>query len=123
MQALMATADAVWGDLDPTAWLEAFAAHPRLGESGGSSPVSSAREQSRIIGAPGETLAELAEQNRLYEAKFGRVFLISAAGRSAEEILAALLERIDNDPTAEVKLAAEEQRKITRRRLESMLQG
>jgi OHCU decarboxylase len=117
----MKAADDVWTDLDPTDWLEAFAAHPRLGESGGRSPNSSSREQSRIIGARNETLAELAEQNRLYEARFGHVFLLSAAGRSGEDVLAALRVRITNDPVTEVKVAADEQRKITRLRLESML--
>ena len=118
---MMEAADAAWTDLAPTDWQEAFAAHPRLGESGGRSPDSSAREQSRIIGARDETLNELAEQNRLYEERFGRVFLISAAGRSAEEVLAELRDRMNNDPAKEVDVAAKEQRKITRLRLESML--
>jgi OHCU decarboxylase len=121
MQALTNAADAVWNSLEPADWLEAFAAHPRLGESGGHSPDASSREQSRIISAGEKTLAELAKQNRIYEERFGHVFLISAAGRSADEVLGALRERINNDPAAEIKVAAEEQRKITRLRLESML--
>ena len=68
-----------------------------------------------------ETLAVLAEGNRLYEARFGHVFLISAAGRSAEDVVAAMRQRIENDPAEELQLAAEEQRKITRLRLKSML--
>jgi OHCU decarboxylase len=109
--------------LQPTDWLEAFAAHPRLGESGGHAPDRSLTEQSRIMGAAEEALTELAEQNRLYEARFGHVFLFAASGKTAAEVLAALRERMGNDPATELLVAAGEQRKITRLRLESMLQG
>ena len=75
------------------------------------------------MGAGDETMAALAQGNRRYEARFGHVFLISAEGRTAAEVLAALRERIDNDPETELELAAREQRKITRLRLERMLHG
>jgi len=117
----MQAADAVWAKLEPSDWLEAFEAHPRIGESGGHAPNSSEREQSRIMAAGDDALAALAEENRRYDQRFGHVFLISAAGRSATEVLAALRQRIDNDPETELKVAAEEQRKITRLRLQSML--
>jgi OHCU decarboxylase len=119
----MKAADEVWTQLSPADWLEAFAAHPRLGDSGGHSPDSSQKEQSRIMDAPDQTLALLAAENRRYEARFGHVFLISAAGRTAEDVLAALRERLDNDSMTEVNVAAEEQRRITRLRLERMLHG
>jgi OHCU decarboxylase len=118
---VMETGDAVWNRLAPSDWLEAFAAHPRLGESGGQAPGSSQKEQSRIIGAGDGTLDLLAEANRRYEARFGRVFLISAAGRDAADVLSALRLRMSNDPETELNVAAEEQRKITRLRLGSML--
>jgi len=73
--------------------------------------------------AGGDTLAALAAENRRYDARFGHVFLLSAAGRSAEEVLATLRSRIDNDAATELQVAAEEQRKITRLRLASMLNG
>jgi OHCU decarboxylase len=117
----METSDTVWSDLAPSDWLEAFAAHPRLGESGGHAPGSSEREQRQVMAAGDETLAELAEENRRYEARFGYVFLFSAAGRSAADVLAALRQRMHNEPPKEIEVAAEEQRKITRLRLESML--
>jgi len=117
----MKVADEVWGDLTPADWLEAFAAHPRVGESGGHSPDSSRKEQSRVMAAGNDTLTALADENHRYEARFGHVFLISAAGRTADEVLAALRLRMSNDPAAEVKVAADEQRKITRLRLERML--
>jgi OHCU decarboxylase len=121
LPALIQEADTVWAKLAQSDWLEAFEAHPRIGESGGHSPGSSEKEQSRIMAAREETLTVLAEENRRYETRFGHVFLISAAGRSAADVLAALRQRIDNDPATELKVAAEEQRKITRLRLESML--
>ena len=119
--ALMETADAESARLKASDWLEAFEAHPRIGVRGGRAPASSNREQKGVMSAREETLAVLAEGNRLYEERFGHVFLISAAGRSAEDIVAALRQRIENDPTTELQMAAEEQRKITRLRLKSML--
>ena len=121
--AILAAAALAWAELESADWLAAFAAHPRIGESGGHSPASSEREQSRVASAPGHVLAALAEENRRYEQRFGHVFLISASGRSAEEILAALRERMRNDPVTEVQMAAEEHRKITRLRLEAMLRA
>jgi len=119
--ALMEIADAESARLKASDWLEAFEAHPRIGERGGRSPASSNREQKGVMTAREETLAVLAEGNRLYEERFGHVFLISAAGRSAEDVVAALRQRIENDPATELQVAAEEQRKITRLRLKSML--
>jgi OHCU decarboxylase len=101
--------------------LEAFEAHPRIGASGGRSPDSSQKEQSRVMSSGAETLAAMAEQNVRYEARFGHVFLISAAGRTADEVLTALRHRMKNDAETELKVAAEEQRKITRLRLERIL--
>ena len=118
----MSAADSEWAGLEQSDWLEAFAAHPRIGESGGHSPQSSETEQSRVIGSPAATLAVIAEENRRYEARFGHVFLISAAGRTADEVLAALQQRMNNHPATEIEVAAEEQRKITRLRLGAMLQ-
>lgn len=117
----MQAADSVGAQLSPSDWLEAFTAHPRIGERGGRSPASSNREQKGVMSAKEETLLVLAEGNRLYEKRFGHVFLISAAGRSAGDVLAALRQRIENDPATELNVAAEEQSKITRLRLKSML--
>ena len=63
----------------------------------------------------------LANENRRYEARFGHVFLIAARGRSADDVLHALRQRINNDPAKELEIAAGEQRKITRQRLIAML--
>jgi OHCU decarboxylase len=119
--ALMASTEAAWSRLGPSDWLQAFAAHPRIGERGGHSPATSQREQSQVMEASHETLTAIAEDNRRYEDRFGHVFLIAAHGRSAEEILQSLRQRMANDPETELSVAAAEQRKITRLRLEQLL--
>ena len=65
----------------------------------------------------------LAAQNRTYQEKFGYVFLICATGKSSEEILSALRQRLPNDPDTELRIAADEQRKIIRLRLEKLLES
>jgi 2-oxo-4-hydroxy-4-carboxy--5-ureidoimidazoline (OHCU) decarboxylase len=63
----------------------------------------------------------IAAGNAEYEQRFGHVFLISAEGRSAEEILANLRARLGNDADTELRVAAEEHRRITRLRLQRLL--
>jgi len=124
---LFSQADRVWSELDESDWLEAFEHHPPIG---GKRPVTkqspkaskwSAKEQFTAQHASSETLAQLAAENRTYFDKFGYVFLIFATGKTSEEILSALRERMQNNPAAEIRIAAEEQRKITRLRLEKLL--
>ena len=120
--ALQRAADEVWTSLGPGDWLEALEGHPRIGEGGGRSPEWSRQEQAGVGGA-GQDLAErLARGNAEYEARFGHVFLIAAAGRSADEILAELQARLGNDPGTELKTAAAEHRRITRLRLERLME-
>jgi OHCU decarboxylase len=123
LTALLASAEAAWSELAPADWLEAFAAHPRIGERGGHSPAASDREQSAAQDANATTLAALAAENRDYEARFGHVFLISATGRTAGEMLAELRRRMRNGPATELHVAAGEQRKITKLRLEHLLKS
>lgn len=120
LDSLLDAADRAWSELEPFDWTEALAGHPRIGERGGSAPATSEREQRGVRAAAESTLGELAAENRLYEARFGHVFLIAAAGRSADEILAALRERMDNDPVTEAQVAAAEHRKIARLRLAAL---
>ncbi len=120
-ESLWAACETAWSALASADWMEAFAAHPRIGERGGHAPDSSGREQTGVYAAPRGTLDALAEENRRYEARFGHVFLISASGRTAGEILASLRQRMSNEPSAEIEVAAAEHRKITRLRLERML--
>lgn len=124
-ESLAETADRTWRALSKEDWLEAFSAHPTIG---GSVPSDSDRanawarqEQSGSRGADAGQLTELALLNREYAERFGHVFLICATGKSAAEILALGRQRLPNDPETELAIAAEEQRKITRLRLEKLL--
>jgi OHCU decarboxylase len=119
--ALQRAADEVWTSLGPDDWLEALEGHPRIGEGGGRSPGWSRQEQAGV-GDAGQDLRErLARGNAAYEARFGHVFLISAAGRDAPDILATLDQRLGNDPDTELRVAADEHRRITRLRLGKLL--
>ena len=130
--ALLAAADQAWEATGPEDWQQAFAAHPRIGASISATPGRgtadreqgrgwSQHEQSGTQAASPETLEALAEGNRAYEQHFGHVFLICATGRSADEMLAALRTRMGNEPDTELRVAAEEQRKITIQRLAKLV--
>lgn len=125
----LVAADAIWSGLSRRDWLEAFRHHPAIGAARAAAKQSakarewSEGEQSVAQQAQADTLAELAEANLEYQAKFGYVFLICAAGKTADEILASLRKRLPNDAKNEPRVAAEEQRKITRLRLEKLLEG
>jgi allantoicase len=123
---LLDTADKLWAGLDREDWLTAFRHHPAIGTKRGKkaqSPTArqwSKSEQSVAQKADAATLSALAEANEKYRAKFGHVFLICATGETGEEILKTLRRRLFNDPEDELRIAAEEQRKITRLRLEKL---
>jgi OHCU decarboxylase len=121
LAALQAAADEVWMELEPEDWLEAFKAHPRIGQSGGRSEDWSRQEQAGVGGAGADLRERLAAGNAEYERRFGHVFLISAAGRDAAQILDALQARLGNDPETELRAAAGEHRRITRLRLERLV--
>ncbi len=116
---LLAAADATWWGLGPDDWREAIFAHPRIGEP---SEAREREEQGGIEGAPPTVLAGLVEGNRRYEQRFGWRFLVRASGRSADEMLATLNQRLGNDPERELQVAAGEQAQITRLRLARWLQ-
>lgn len=65
--------------------------------------------------------AEMAAANARYEEKFGYVYLVCASGRSAEELLSILLDRLDNDPETERRVMRSELAKINRLRLDRLL--
>lgn len=119
--ALLAAADEAWADLSDDDHREAFAAHPRIGER--SATALSTREQSGVADAGADVQQRLRAGNVAYERRFGHVFLIRAAGRSADEMLAALEERLGNDPATELANAADQQRQITALRLRAWLRA
>jgi allantoinase len=116
---LLEHADRVWSELTIEDWLEAFRAHPRIGEA--SQSRWSEEEQAGARSAADVTLNELATANRTYYERFGFIFIICASGRSADEMLAELRARLQNDRETELKNAAEQQRLITRLRLLKLL--
>lgn len=97
----------------------ALAAHPRIGER--SESATSRREQSGALSAGDELLQALAEGNRRYEEKFGHVYLVFASGRSAEELLAILNSRLDNDAATERVVLRRELAAITELRLSRLV--
>jgi OHCU decarboxylase len=101
--------------LTPEDWREAFAAHPRIGER--SASTWARQEQSGTASASRESLDALAAANREYEERFGHIYIVCATGRSVDEMLAIARQRLENTPQDELKLAAEEQMKITKLRL------
>lgn len=122
---LCAKADAIWWSLPEEDWQEAFDSHPRLGEVKAKAATEkslgwSAGEQS-AANPDADAKAALAAGNREYEERFGRIFLLCATGRSAEEMLAILRARMKNDAATELREAAEQQRLITQLRLRKWL--
>ena len=103
---------------------QALAAHPRIGEraDGGERGADFSREEQSGVSADARLRRDLQEGNRAYEERFGRVFLICASGRSGEEVLAALGERLDNDEANEAEVVLEELRKIALLRLRKVLE-
>lgn len=117
---LLKAAEEEWWKLEHHDWLEAFSHHPRIGERVKAGSQES-REQGGVAGAADKTLLSLESLNRMYEDKFGFVFLIFATGKNADEMLDALRLRMQNRREVELKNAAAEQAKITRLRLEKLL--
>jgi len=128
---MAAKADTVWAALAPADWREAFASHPRIGASGtaggaggaGGERAWSAEEQRGVADADDMTRTRLAQANREYETRFGYILIVCATGKGPGEILGLIEQRLTNDPAVELAVAAEEQRKITRLRLEKLLEG
>jgi len=125
---LIKQAEQIWLNLDMQEWLEAFAAHPKIGvrkaiphQSAQSAEWSNA-EQFGTQTATDSLQDELEKANRLYEEKFGFIFIVCATGKSVEEMLKLCRRRLNNNADSEVRIAADEQRKITQIRLKKMLE-
>jgi 2-oxo-4-hydroxy-4-carboxy-5-ureidoimidazoline decarboxylase len=126
MEELLEEAEEIWYECSEDDWKEAFAHHPKIGdvESLTKKFVSTAQwasgEQSGVNTASKETIEALAKDNKKYEDKFGYIFIVCATGKSAAEMLAILQSRLPNTPDDEIKIAAEEQNKITKLRLQKL---
>ena len=127
LEELLAKADAVWWALDPEDWLEAFSRHPKIGEKKAERDQAEAarrwseQEQAGTHSADQDTRNSLVELNREYERKFGFIYIVCATGKSADEMLSILKARLQNEAEAELRIAAEEQRRITHLRLQKLL--
>jgi 2-oxo-4-hydroxy-4-carboxy-5-ureidoimidazoline decarboxylase len=127
--ALLNASDETWRNLNEADWTEAFRSHPRIGESRAEGPSHarsaewSATEQRDVAAADEAVKIALADANREYERRFGRIFIVCATGKPAAEILEIVRRRMQNDPRAELHEAAEQQRQITQLRLKKWLKG
>jgi OHCU decarboxylase len=123
--ALHKSADAIWWNLERADWLEAFSHHPQIGDkpASGSEPARrwAEGEQTGARAATEDVKARLARANRAYFEKFGYIYIVCATGKTAEGMLAILNQRLQNDLPSELSIAAEQQRLITRLRLEKLL--
>ncbi|MGD1105991.1 MAG: 2-oxo-4-hydroxy-4-carboxy-5-ureidoimidazoline decarboxylase [Terracidiphilus sp.] len=126
VEALSEAADRVWSTMREPDWLEAFACHPRIGErkpalvAAHASEQSAAwarQEQSSASAADELVLAELEEDNQLYEQHFGFTYIVCATGKSATEMLTILKRRLASNREAELREAAEQQRQIMQIRI------
>lgn len=124
---LLSTAINIWRDLPEADWLEAFSQHPKIGDRKAveKKPEAerrwSAGEQAGVEREPEEVQNELAQKNVEYERRFGFIFIVCATGKSGSEMLRMLKDRLGNKREIEIRIAAEEQAKITRLRLEKLL--
>lgn len=125
---LLEDAEEQWWKCSEADWKEAFSHHPKIGDVDSlkkkfaSTAELAAGEQSAVNQASEETIRALADANDRYEEKFGYIFIVCATGRSAEEMLGMLHSRLMNDPKEEILIAADEQNKITKLRLEKILE-
>ena len=125
--ALFAAAESAFATLERDDWLEAFAAHPKIGDLEGlrarfpTTHQLSSGEQAGVAGASEDILQRLAAGNTAYQERFGYLFIVCASGKGAGEMLALLEERLHNEPDRELEIAAGEQAKITRLRLHRWL--
>jgi 2-oxo-4-hydroxy-4-carboxy-5-ureidoimidazoline decarboxylase len=124
---LFSVSNSIWAESSVEDGLEAFQHHPKIGDlkslekKFASTKDWAGGEQSGVNTAAKETLIALAEGNNAYEKKFGYIFIVCATGKSANEMLSMLNERLKNDPKDEIKIAMNEQNKITLIRLEKLL--
>lgn len=124
---LIEESENIWGTLEKVDYLEAFSAHPKIGqlpEKGRHETLASdlsKQEQSSVQSANSLTLKELEVKNNEYFEKFGFIFIVCATGKSADQMLQILNERIKSSYTDELIEAATQQLKITNIRLRKLI--
>jgi 2-oxo-4-hydroxy-4-carboxy-5-ureidoimidazoline decarboxylase len=128
LEAARAAAREEWFALSTDDWKQAFVHHPRIGDVsalrarfGEAAAALSAREQAGVAGADEGVLQRLLESNREYEWRFGYLFIVCASGKTAEQMLQMLRERLRNDPGDEILIAAREHANICDLRLAAVV--
>lgn len=115
-----------WNLCHESDWQEAFSHHPRIGdieslkEKFAATAQWAEDEQASVKEASEQTLQQLANGNQAYEQRFGYIFIVCASGKSADDMLQLLQQRLYNNPEVEIQIAMEEQLKITKLRLEKL---
>jgi 2-oxo-4-hydroxy-4-carboxy-5-ureidoimidazoline decarboxylase len=126
-QDLFDKADDAWQQCSQEDWLEAFTHHPKIGDveslkkKFASTSDFASTEQAGVNTATTDIINELALYNEKYEAKFGFIFIVCATGKSAQEMLTLLKQRYENLPEEEIRIAMQEQHKITKIRLQKLI--
>lgn len=127
MAELLYDAEDQWYECTEADWLEAFTHHPQIGDIDSLKKKFATTagwaigEQGAVAEASQQTLEALAKGNDDYEKKFGFIFIVCATGKSANEMLLLLQERLPNNRETEIKIAMDEQNKITQLRLQKLL--
>ncbi len=122
VDAVLRRADALWHNVERAEVLEAMSRHPRIGDAKKAS-ATEASEQAGATSAVDAIKTGLADGNAAYEERFGHIYLVCASGKSGEELLEILRDRLRNDPATELRVAASEQGKITQLRLVKLVGG
>jgi 2-oxo-4-hydroxy-4-carboxy-5-ureidoimidazoline decarboxylase len=126
VDALVSASRDIWFALAPADWQEAFADHPKIGDREAlkkkfeETRHLASQEQAGVVGASDDVLDALARGNREYERKFGYIFIVCASGLDANQMLGMLNARLVHDATTELRIAAQEQSKITELRLKNL---
>ena len=125
---LLEDAEEQWFLCSEGDWKQAFAQHPKIGDIDSMNKKFTSTlhwasgEQRAVNTASQKTIEALAEGNKRYQEKFGYIFIVCATGKSADEMLGMLQTRLQNNPEVEIEIAADEQNKITKLRLEKLLE-
>lgn len=108
---------------------DAFTGHPKIGnieslkEKFANTKDWANNEQAKVAEANRSTIEALAKANTAYQDKFGYIFIVSASGKSAGDMLAIINERLHHKIEDEIYVAMNEQHKITVIRLDKLIEG
>lgn len=126
-QQVLSLAQNIWGKLDESDFLAAFEGHPQIGDMSSlrakfaATAEKAGNEQAGMSAASEDVLQQMMTLNKDYLAKFGFIFIVCATGKTAEQMLTMIKDRINHDRATELQIAATEQAKIINIRLEKLL--